>query len=59
MKISRMIAILQKIMEQTGDVEMQGTCFNCERDDLEITVLGGNDGYVSIAVGDEEMGDEE
>ena len=52
MKITEMIAILQDIMTRTGDVEMQGTCWNCERDDLEITVLEDNENYVSISVGD-------
>jgi|WetSurSiteA1Bulk_404760.scaffolds.fasta_scaffold47846_3 hypothetical protein len=54
MKISTMIAILQNVMEKTGDVEMQGTCWNCQRNDLEISVLEDEEKYVSISVSEPE-----
>jgi hypothetical protein len=55
MKISEMIAVLDGIMLRTGDVKMDGVCWECQTTGLQITVLedGCND-YVAISLGVEE-----
>lgn len=60
MKISEMIDVLQDVMKRTGDVEMQGVCWNCTKDDLGITVLeDASNNYVAISLSDEEDEDED
>jgi len=55
MKISEMIEVLQDVMTRTGDVKMDGVCFECQSEGLQVTILeDASNNYVAVSLGSEE-----